>query len=160
MSHGIKDQNCRLKCQRTLLKHTCACFTLLADPNWQMSEKVLKYLRVPASSRQTYEDSNSWASKRLVWIPDQKEGFVQAAMKSEDGDEVTCQREDTRELVTVSVTPTHAHAGAQAQKRARVFIHLHSHTLAHSHTLPHTHTLTLAQTLSPSCMCFETKTKR
>eukprot|EP00043_Microstomoeca_roanoka_P018161 m.192913 g.192913 ORF g.192913 m.192913 type:complete len:1358 (+) comp16776_c1_seq2:99-4172(+) len=67
-----------------------------------MAEQVLKYLRVPASTRQTSEDSASWAEKKLVWIPDDKEGFVAASIKSEDGDDLTCQREDTREIVTVN----------------------------------------------------------
>ncbi|EGD73038.1 myosin [Salpingoeca rosetta] len=67
-----------------------------------MTDQVLKYLRIPASSRQGYEDSSAWAAKRLAWIPDEKEGFVLTAIKSDEGEEVTCQREDTREMVTVS----------------------------------------------------------
>eukprot|EP01147_Barroeca_monosierra_P002016 gene2016-5090_t len=66
-----------------------------------MADKVLKYLRVPDASRKNNEDSSSWAAKRLIWVPDSKEGFVLTSIKSEDGDNLTCQRVDTREILNV-----------------------------------------------------------
>jgi hypothetical protein len=44
-----------------------------------MASNVLKHLRVDASQRRGFEDSSSWAEKREVWIPDEKQGVCRHA---------------------------------------------------------------------------------
>eukprot|EP00054_Salpingoeca_dolichothecata_P009437 m.53218 g.53218 ORF g.53218 m.53218 type:complete len:1350 (-) comp18370_c0_seq1:118-4167(-) len=52
--------------------------------------ECMKYLQRPAAP--TDIDSAAWTDKKYVWAPDEKEGFVQASLKSQDGDKATCQR--------------------------------------------------------------------
>ena len=44
----------------------------------------------------------AWAAKKLVWIPYDKEGFVQAAVISEQGDEVTVEVPETGKKLTLN----------------------------------------------------------
>lgn len=59
-------------------------------------------LRVKSASQKALLDSTDWASKALVWVPDPKDGFVQAKLESTSGDSCQVFREDTRQSVKVA----------------------------------------------------------
>ncbi|OAF70315.1 Myosin heavy chain 11 [Intoshia linei] len=51
----------------------------------------MKYLTVRRESVIDNSSHTSWASKRLVWVPDTQQGYVSASIKEEKGEEVKIQ---------------------------------------------------------------------
>ena len=59
------------------------------DPN----DPDFKYLLVDRKAQMKAQAGGSFDSKKNVWVPDEKEGFVKAIVKSTKGDEVTVETE-------------------------------------------------------------------
>lgn len=58
-----------------------------------MAAESMKYLAVDRASYTDALAQAEWASKKLVWVPDKEQGFVQGQIKNEKGDEVEVQLE-------------------------------------------------------------------
>ena len=55
-----------------------------ADPDF-------KFLKVDRTSVGDPVAHAEWASKKLVWVPNEEHGFVAASVKEEKGDKVVCE---------------------------------------------------------------------
>lgn len=60
-----------------------------------MDSESLKYLSVDKNRVNDPTAQAEWTAKKLVWIPDEKEGFVAGSIKSEKGDECTVELADS-----------------------------------------------------------------
>ncbi|XP_033121498.1 myosin-10-like isoform X2 [Anneissia japonica] len=62
-------------------------------------DSALKYLHVDRNKVADPTAQAEWSAKKLVWIPDEQEGFVAASVKSEKGEEVTVELEGGKRVV-------------------------------------------------------------
>lgn len=51
----------------------------------------LKFLQVDKAKVHDVVAQSDWSRKKLVWVPHPEQGFVQASIKSEKGEEVTVE---------------------------------------------------------------------
>lgn len=58
--------------------------SIMADPDDG------KYLYLENDFRNSGVAQADWAAKKMVWVPSEREGFEQASIKEEKGDEVMC----------------------------------------------------------------------
>ncbi|KAL3321191.1 Myosin-10 [Cichlidogyrus casuarinus] len=62
----------------------------------------MQYLRVNKGILDDAASSSDWASKKLVWIPNETEGFVAAVLQEEKGDDCVVRMQDTGRTLTFS----------------------------------------------------------
>ena len=62
----------------------------------------LKYLVVERNAFNDPMTQAEWTTKRLVWIPHETQGFVQASIKGERGDEVEVEIQETGKRTSVA----------------------------------------------------------
>ncbi|XP_076459497.1 uncharacterized protein LOC143292799 isoform X2 [Babylonia areolata] len=67
----------------------------------ELSVSELRYLTIDRSIINDPAVQAEWASKKLVWVPDETNGFVAASVKAEKGDQVEMQVEETGKRVMV-----------------------------------------------------------
>lgn len=71
---------------------TSSTTELQPRPNINMADPAAndesKYLFLENDFRNSGVAQADWAAKKMVWIPSEKEGFEQASVKEEKGDEV------------------------------------------------------------------------
>eukprot|EP00039_Didymoeca_costata_P018541 m.333902 g.333902 ORF g.333902 m.333902 type:complete len:1372 (+) comp17243_c0_seq1:84-4199(+) len=67
----------------------------------KMGDSVLAPLS-KAKTTANADDSTGFASRRLVWVPDDKEGYVRGAVKSQDGDKLTVEQDGNKRLIEIS----------------------------------------------------------
>ncbi|XP_071814325.1 uncharacterized protein [Apostichopus japonicus] len=67
-----------------------------------MDPDSMQYLTVDKNRMNDASAQAEWTSKKLVWVPDEKEGFVAGSIKSEKGDEVNVELADTNKKRVVS----------------------------------------------------------
>ena len=60
-----------------------------------LTTNELRYLTIDRSVINDPSDQAEWATKRLVWVPDEVNGFVCASVKGEKGEHVEVQLEET-----------------------------------------------------------------
>ena len=56
-----------------------------------MADPELKFLQVDKAKVHDVVAQSDWTKKKLVWIPHPEQGFMQASIKSEKGEEVTIE---------------------------------------------------------------------
>ena len=61
----------------------------------------LSYLAIDRSIINDPAVQAEWASKKLVWVPDDSNGFVAASIRGERGDQVECVVDETGRKITV-----------------------------------------------------------
>ena len=66
-----------------------------------LSANELRYLAIDRSLINDPAVQAEWASKRLIWVPDETNGFVTASVKGEKGEQVEVQIEETGKRVMV-----------------------------------------------------------
>ncbi|KAL8616918.1 hypothetical protein ACOMHN_041837 [Nucella lapillus] len=66
-----------------------------------LSANELRYLTIDRSIINDPAAQAEWAGKKLVWVPDDTNGFVTASVKTEKGDQVEVQVEETGKRVMV-----------------------------------------------------------
>jgi hypothetical protein len=59
----------------------------------------LKYLMVPKASVSDPSTQAEWAKKRLVWVPHERDGFVQGSIKEDRGDEAIVEVSESNKQV-------------------------------------------------------------
>ncbi|XP_071482061.1 myosin-9-like [Diadema antillarum] len=67
-----------------------------------MADSDLKYLTVDKNKINDPASHAAWSSKKLVWIPDEANGFVAASIKEEKGDSVVVEVADTNKRRTIN----------------------------------------------------------
>ncbi|KAK7484698.1 hypothetical protein BaRGS_00024106 [Batillaria attramentaria] len=66
-----------------------------------LSANELRYLAIDRSLINDPAIQAEWASKKLLWVPDEANGFVAASVKSEKGEQVEVEVEETGKRVMV-----------------------------------------------------------
>ena len=66
-----------------------------------LSATELSYLAIDRSLINDPSVQAEWASKKLVWVPDDSHGFVAASMRGERGDVVECVVDETGRKIEV-----------------------------------------------------------
>ncbi|CAL1540634.1 unnamed protein product [Lymnaea stagnalis] len=66
-----------------------------------LSATELSYLAIDRSIINDPAVQAEWASKKLVWVPDETHGFVAASIKSEKGDQVECVVDETGRKIMI-----------------------------------------------------------
>ena len=75
----------------------------MADDGFDgFSGAELKYLIVDKDRLNDPSIQAAWAAKRLVWVPHEVNGFVAAAIKKENGDEVTVEIQESGKITVVN----------------------------------------------------------
>ena len=64
-------------------------------------QEELKYLQVDRSLISDPAKQADWASKKLVWVPNEEHGFVEASIKGERNDEYVVEIKDTNKQMRV-----------------------------------------------------------
>lgn len=64
-------------------------------------QEELKYLQVDRSLVTDPAKQADWASKKLVWVPNEEHGFVEASIKGEKNDEYVVEIKDTNKQMRV-----------------------------------------------------------
>lgn len=67
-----------------------------------MADAELKYLVVDKNMVNDPASNAAWSAKKLVWIPDEVNGFVAASVKEEHGDSAVLEVADTNKKRTVN----------------------------------------------------------
>jgi myosin heavy chain 9/10/11/14 len=67
-----------------------------------ISGAELQYLVVDRGVVNDPASQAAWAAKKLVWVPNEKEGFAAAAVIDERGDEVTVEVQETGKRVALN----------------------------------------------------------
>lgn len=65
----------------------------------KMSDSVLAPLQ---KAKVSADDSTGFAAQKLVWVPDDKEGYVRARIKSQEGDNLTVEQDGNSRVMTIS----------------------------------------------------------
>ncbi len=73
----------------------------MAD-DFGMSGSELKYLSVNRDMINDPAAQADWATKRLVWVPHENQGFVAAGIREERGDEVKVEIQESGKHVIVN----------------------------------------------------------
>ncbi|XP_013083692.2 myosin heavy chain, non-muscle isoform X1 [Biomphalaria glabrata] len=71
------------------------------DGSSTLSATELSYLAIDRSVINDPAVQAEWASKKLVWVPDETHGFVAASIKSEKGDQVECVVDETGKKIVI-----------------------------------------------------------
>ncbi|KAH9489592.1 hypothetical protein Btru_037584 [Bulinus truncatus] len=71
------------------------------DGSSTLSATELSYLSIDRSVINDPAVQAEWASKKLVWVPDDTHGFVAASIKSEKGDQVECVVDETGKKIII-----------------------------------------------------------
>lgn len=66
-----------------------------------LSANELRYLAIDRSLINDPAVQAEWASKKLIWVPDEVNGFVTACVKADKGDQVEVQVEETGKRIVV-----------------------------------------------------------
>ncbi|XP_059170078.1 myosin heavy chain, non-muscle-like isoform X2 [Physella acuta] len=66
-----------------------------------LSANELKYLAIDRTVINDPAVQAEWASKKLVWVPDETHGFVAASIKGEKGDQVECVVDETGRKIII-----------------------------------------------------------
>lgn len=74
----------------------------MSDNDYGLTGPEMQYLVVGKGVVNDPASQAEWASKRLVWVPQEKEGFVTASIVEEKGDEVTVDIQDSGKRQVVS----------------------------------------------------------
>ena len=61
----------------------------------------ISYLAIDRSEINCATEQAQWAAKKLVWVPDETNGFAGANMLEENGDQITCILDETGKRVVV-----------------------------------------------------------
>lgn len=64
-------------------------------------QEELKYLQVDRSLVNDPAKQADWASKKLVWVPNEEHGFVEASIKGEKNEEYIVEIKDTNKQMRV-----------------------------------------------------------
>ena len=64
-------------------------------------QEELKYLQVDRSLISDPAKQADWASKKLVWVPNEEHGFVEASIKGEKNEEYIVEIKDTNKQMRV-----------------------------------------------------------
>lgn len=65
------------------------------DPYFGMNAQEMKYLAVDKNVINDPMMQAEWSSKKLIWVPHEVHGFVAASIKTEVGDEIEVQIEES-----------------------------------------------------------------
>lgn len=74
----------------------------MSDNDYGLTGPEMQYLVVGKGVVNDPATQAQWAAKRLVWVPQEKEGFVTASIVEEKGDEVTVDIQDSGKRQVVS----------------------------------------------------------
>jgi len=66
------------------------------------NDPEFKYLVVDRNIVSDPSQQTEWTSKKLVWVPDERQGFVAASIKKELGDEYEVEVQETSKLISVA----------------------------------------------------------
>lgn len=56
-----------------------------------MADPELKFLQVDRAKMHDVVAQAEWSTKKLIWVPHPEQGFFQASIKGEKGDEITIE---------------------------------------------------------------------
>jgi myosin heavy chain 9/10/11/14 len=85
-----------------VIRNNTTHFTANMSQDYGITGPELQYLVVDRGFVNDPASQAAWAAKKLVWVPHDKEGFAQASIIKESGDEVTVEIQETGKRLTLN----------------------------------------------------------